>query len=180
MALTWAVSASLAVYPHSLSYFNELAGGPTRGSEHLVDSNIDWGQDLLWLRRWLQEHPEATPFGLVYFGGLDPEVAGIEYTLPPTGSGPGALTRGPQPGWYAVSVTMLRGYHYSVPNGVGGLQHLDGPAFAYFQRFEPVGRAGYSINIYHLTIEQANQARQELGLPLLSPAPAPAGPEPAS
>ena len=38
-----AVGSSLAIYPHSLSYFNELAGGPTKGHYHLIDSNIDWG-----------------------------------------------------------------------------------------------------------------------------------------
>ena len=33
-----------------LSYFNELAGGPTRGWKILSDSNVDWGQDLPRLR----------------------------------------------------------------------------------------------------------------------------------
>ena len=48
-AAAWAVASSLWVYPHSLSYFNEAAGGPAGGHNHLVDSNIDWGQDLLFL-----------------------------------------------------------------------------------------------------------------------------------
>ncbi|MBF6596556.1 MAG: glycosyltransferase family 39 protein, partial [Thermaceae bacterium] len=64
----WTVGSSLSIYPHSLSYFNELAGGPANGHAHLVDSNIDWGQDLLYLKRWLDEHPEARPFGLAYRG----------------------------------------------------------------------------------------------------------------
>jgi hypothetical protein len=61
IALTWSVASSLAIYPHSLSYFNELAGGPENGHAHLVDSNIDWGQDLLYLKAWIDEHPEARP-----------------------------------------------------------------------------------------------------------------------
>jgi hypothetical protein len=173
-ALAWSVTASLLVFPHSLSYFNELVGGPTRGAEHLVDSNLDWGQDVLLLRDWLRRHPEASPLGLAYFGGFDPRVAGIDYELPPLGPvsgsdtiGPDAILRGPRPGWYAISVTLLRGYHYSAPNGTGGQKYLDAHYFTYFQRFEPVARAGYSINIYRLTTEQANEARQELGLPLL-------------
>ncbi len=66
VALAWSVASSLFIYPHSLSYFNELVGGPIHGHAHLHDSNIDWGQDLLYLKRWLDEHPEAQPIGLAY------------------------------------------------------------------------------------------------------------------
>jgi hypothetical protein len=45
IALAGSVASSLWCYPFSLSYFNELAGGPTNGHRHLLDSNIDWGQD---------------------------------------------------------------------------------------------------------------------------------------
>jgi len=57
--LIWSVASSLWFYSHNLSYFNELVGGPTRGHAHLLDSNIDWGQDLLYLKRWLDKHAEA-------------------------------------------------------------------------------------------------------------------------
>jgi hypothetical protein len=173
-ALAWSVVSSLLVYPHNLSYFNELVGGPTHGGEHLVDSNLDWGQDLLELRRWLAEHPEARSLGLVYFGGFDPVAAGLEFTLPPpgpvTGSdrvGPGAVTLGPRPGWFAVSETILRGYGFGVFDGKGGRIWLEGPGYAYFQHFRPVARAGYSIVIYSITAEEANRVRTELGLPPL-------------
>ena len=63
--LAWSVTSSLWVYPHSLSYFNELVGGPKNGYWHLVSSNIEWGQDLLYLKRWLDAHPEAVPVGLL-------------------------------------------------------------------------------------------------------------------
>ncbi|MBA3315648.1 MAG: glycosyltransferase family 39 protein [Planctomycetaceae bacterium] len=33
-------------YPHQLAYFNEGSGGSRRGSEHLLGSNYDWGQDI--------------------------------------------------------------------------------------------------------------------------------------
>jgi hypothetical protein len=62
--LLWSIASSLGVYPHSLSYFNELVGGPANGHAHLLDSNIDWGQDLLLLKEWLDAHPEASPLGL--------------------------------------------------------------------------------------------------------------------
>jgi len=44
-----------------MSYFNEIAGGPDNGHAHLVDSNIDWGQDVFFLKKWMDEHPEARP-----------------------------------------------------------------------------------------------------------------------
>ena len=40
-AVAWSVISSLSVYPHSLSYFNEFAGGPLGGPKVLLDSNID-------------------------------------------------------------------------------------------------------------------------------------------
>lgn len=174
-ALAWSITSSLVVYPHSLSYFNELVGGPKGGHNHLVDSNIDWGQDLLFLKKWLDKHPEARPLGLAYFGQFDPRVGGIEFTIPPRwpapeGDKPGQPQGqfGPRPGWYAISVCTLRGLRFGIPDGKGGRVFLDKPYFTYFQRFEPVAMAGYSIYIYHLTLEDANRVRRELGLPQLT------------
>ena len=48
----WLVTSSLWIYPHSLSYFNEAIGGPLNGSERLLGSNVDWGQDLRYLNWW--------------------------------------------------------------------------------------------------------------------------------
>jgi 4-amino-4-deoxy-L-arabinose transferase-like glycosyltransferase len=48
--LLWSICSSAFIYPHSLAYFNELAGGPQNGHRHLLHSNIDWGQDLLMLK----------------------------------------------------------------------------------------------------------------------------------
>ena len=53
------LASTLSVYPHQLAYFNELAGGPENGHKHLLHSNLDWGQDLLLARTWMQE--EAIP-----------------------------------------------------------------------------------------------------------------------
>jgi hypothetical protein len=36
--------------------------------------------------------------------------------------------------------------------------------YRYFLRFEPVAMAGYSIYIYHITPDEANRVRRELGL----------------
>jgi hypothetical protein len=140
LALTWSVGSSLWVYPHSLSYFNELAGGPSNGHAHLDNSNIDWGQNLLYLKRWLDKHPEAKPLDLAFSGDYDPSFAGIEYSRPPTE---------PQPGWHALSVNEIRSPTHQ---------------YEYFLKLEPVAMAGYSIYIYHITLDEANHVRRELGL----------------
>src|SRR3954447_12595388 len=35
-----------------MAFFNILSGGPAKGPEYLVDSNIDWGQDVKKLKNW--------------------------------------------------------------------------------------------------------------------------------
>jgi hypothetical protein len=178
-SLAWGIGSSLWYWPHSLSYFNELVGGPLYGHAHLVDSNIDWGQDLLLLKRWLEQHPEARPLGLAYFGGFNPRAVGIEHHIPPRsplGAGhpgnergpapkPSDEEIGPRPGWYAISVNFLRGLHFGLRDGAGGRTFVSGPWYTYFlEHYQPVARAGYSIYIYHLTLDDANRVRRAWGL----------------
>jgi len=158
-ALAWSILSSLAVCPHSLSYFNELAGGAKNGHWHLLDSNIDWGQDLLYLRRWYEAHPNARPLGLAVFASFDPAVAGVPCVTVPRGP-PDTLVAvtdtketGPLPGWFAVSVNNI---------------HSRAREYDYFLHFTPVATAGYSIHIYHITVAEANRVRRELGLPELA------------
>lgn len=178
--LVWACLASTAVsslkiYPHSLSYFNEAAGGPLRGHDYLLDSNIDWGQDLLYLKMWLESHGEAHPLGLAYFNFyVDPALAGIKYDLPPPGpevfpeKNAADLTEcGPKPGYYAISVNLLRGCESPIADGQGGFRHAHPRQFEYFRNFQPVAQAGYSIYIYHITPEESEVVRKRIGLPRL-------------
>lgn len=169
--VAWLTASSLWVYPHSLSYFNELVGGPRRGHEHLLDSNIDWGQDLLYLKRWLDEHPGARPFYLTCSAAMDPRLAGIDFLAPSSLSDPvrprpsdDASPSVLQPGWHAASVNMLHGAGFSVADGRGGVQDMTPAYFASLLRREPVAMAGYSIYIYHITLEEANRVRREMGL----------------
>jgi len=76
LLLIHAVS-SLRAFPNYLSYSNELWGGPSKTYRVLTDSNVDWGQGLPAVKRYLQTHA-ATPCWLAYFGSVDP----AQYQLP--------------------------------------------------------------------------------------------------
>ena len=64
-------------YPNYLAYFNFLAGGPEHAYRHLVDSSLDWGQDLPGVRSYVAAHPDEEPFYLSYFGTASPAYYGI-------------------------------------------------------------------------------------------------------
>ena len=130
------------IYPYSLSYFNELAGGPLGGHRYLLDANVDWGQDLIRLKYWIQAHPAARPIFCTQMGFIDPRELGVECQWPPrmpsSENGPQADLI-PEPGWYAISVHELfeRHGHYR-----------------YMQKYHPVDRVGYSTWIYHIPAKQ--------------------------
>jgi Dolichyl-phosphate-mannose-protein mannosyltransferase len=67
------------VAPHFLAYFNEFAGGPRQGYRALVDSNLDWGQDLTGLKSWIDQNQIGEPIWLSYFGMADPRYYGIRH-----------------------------------------------------------------------------------------------------
>jgi hypothetical protein len=77
----WFLWESLWIRPHYLAYFNLFAGGPAHGYRHLVDSSLDWGQDLPGLKQWLDRrglaNQDQMPVYLSYFGTGDPNYYGI-------------------------------------------------------------------------------------------------------
>jgi hypothetical protein len=167
VALLWVALSGARVYPHSLSYFNELAGGPVGGPRYLLDANVDWGQDLWYLKRWYDDHPDARPFHVACYGFVSPAQVGIAAPPPPVwppeedGVSRGRLggkPAGPVPGWHAVSVNLLcdpKGRY-----GYGRYGYL-------LTHFRPVAMVGYSIYIYHITPAEADAVRARLGLPPL-------------
>jgi hypothetical protein len=114
------VAESLMIRPHYLAYFNRLAGGPAHGYRHLVDSSLDWGQDLPGLARWLDSRsPEdaEAPVYLSYFGTARPEYYDIR--AEPL---PGFIDRHRphepeplRPGVYCISATMLQAVYLAAP-----------------------------------------------------------------
>jgi hypothetical protein len=140
-AAAWYGVSVARVHPHYLAYFNEAAGGPANGYRLLVDSSLDWGQDLAGLRDWLAARgiPRAK---LSYFGTADPE-----YHRVPVDLLPGYMLPRPRTTVYevrpgdvvAVSATNLQEV-YVDPEAR--------PLMALLRARAPIGQVGYSILVY--------------------------------
>jgi hypothetical protein len=140
--LSWYVGASLFIHPHYLAYFNEIAGGPSRGYRLLVDSNLDWGQDLPGLAQFMRERGVESVH-LSYFGSDAPARYGIRYDWLPSFElerpASQSETELPRRGWFAISATNLQGLYLPQPE-----------TFAWLREREPVAEIGYSIFVYHV------------------------------
>jgi len=154
-----AIAGPLWTYPHTLSYFNAFAGGPVAGRNHMVDSNLDWGQDLLFLKKWVDAHPDAKPLYVAYWGRIAPELLGIDYELPP----PRDHNEPAPGGYYAVSVNFLMGFQFVAPAGNGRVFRINSEDYALFRQLKPIARAGYSIDIYHVGEEARDEQRAANG-----------------
>jgi len=100
---------SLAAYPHYIAYFNPLVRR-TEAYRHLVDSNLDWGQDLPGLATWLHKHntgDDKLPVYLAYFGNGRPAVYGID-AVPLSRREPIDQILPLRPGLFCVSATSLQ------------------------------------------------------------------------
>jgi 4-amino-4-deoxy-L-arabinose transferase-like glycosyltransferase len=134
LLIVWYIVSSLSIFPHYLAYFNELAGGPENGYKYLIDSNLDWGQDLKGLKRYMEEH-RIERVWLKYFGTASPDYYGIAYNVLPTSPGFATHSERETPRYVAISVSLLQGE----------------PAyFEEFRRREPIAKIGYSIFLYRL------------------------------
>lgn len=144
------LGAVLAIHPHYLSFFNQAAGGPENGYRLLIDSNVDWGQDLLRLGRWMAaEGVEEVNLG--WFGTADP--AYYDVAARPLPGFPRQPYLGlwrdppfdpaaPEPGVYALSVSSL----WELP-----LPPDQKRVYRWFRERPPDDRVGYSILIYKVS-----------------------------
>ena len=149
----WSAWSGLAIYPHYLAYFNEWAGGPEEGWRILVDSNLDWGQDLKGLKRWMNERGvERVKLG--YVGEAYPATYGIEFD--PLPSWPDRWRHplhhdlyppDPAPGLYAISANLIQGRNLADPQ-----------TYAWFREREPIDKVGYSIFIYDVPARGSGRA----------------------
>jgi hypothetical protein len=150
MALIWTATSSLWIFPHSISYFNEAVCGPRNGARHLLNSNIDWGQDLLELRHWQDTRHIQRPFRLAAFGYFEPESIGVTYdSMEPVLLQDPTLDVIP-PGTYAVSANFVYGYPHFIYLGNGSKTYLPAHALSRFRLLRPSALVGYSIYIYEV------------------------------
>lgn len=138
--VVWQVIGTLRYYPYYLTFFNEIVGGPDRGRYILIDSNLDWGQDLPGLKQYADEH-QLKQIRFSYSGATPPEIYQLTtQALPPVY--PAMRNQGawwlhtyyppdPLPGMYAISVNPLMTDNYG-----------------YFRDRPPSAVVGNSIYLY--------------------------------
>lgn len=145
----WFILDSLLIHPDYLAYFNPLAGGPENGWRIVVDSNIDWGQDIKPLGRYLAENGITEPVNVAWLGTGPLSAYGVNgIPLPAWPNAPEEMLYSPfypphpAPGLYVLSVTQLQGVYLSDPR-----------RFAWFQAREPDDKVGYSLFVYDVPAE---------------------------
>lgn len=133
LLLAWQAVSAVGIAPHYLSYFNSFCGGPSEGYRYLVDSSLDWGQDLPSVRRELDARGYRQ-VALCYFGTGRPFYYGLRAVDWKDLDEDAAA----QCDWLAISATALQGAY-------GGSSELA-------EKFKdvPAIRAGYSIFLYDL------------------------------
>jgi len=133
----WYCYSSASIYPHYLSYFNELVGGPDNGYKYLIDANIDWGQDLKGLKHYLVKN-NIHNIKLDYYGPVDPRYYDIDYKR---------LSCAPEKGLIAVSATKLQGLYIKA----GRFKwHTKLDCYNWLKRRKPIHKIGYSIFVYDI------------------------------
>lgn len=136
LMLFWLLAETAAAYPGYLAYFNETVGGSKNGYKYVTDSNVDWGQDLKRLQKFVEEN-NIDKIRIDYFGGGD-----VGHYL-----GDKAIIwhahMGQEPGWYAISATFLENSLYDkITEGK--------PDYQWLREREPDANIGGSILIYNI------------------------------
>jgi 4-amino-4-deoxy-L-arabinose transferase-like glycosyltransferase len=128
----WCAASVIANAPHYGSYFNEIIGGSANGYKYFVLTNVDAGQDLYYLRDYLNEKG-ITDFRFKFYGyptlysNSLPKFMGIPYN---------ELGCGYQEGVVAISASFLSGNR---------------SCYGWLMNETPMKRIGYSIFVYNIT-----------------------------
>ncbi len=123
--------STLLTHPREIAYFSETVGGERQGYRYLLDSNLDWGQDLLRLRELLSRRA-LTSIPLAYGGTAQPRSYGINAKPFPTEA---QVQAGTFRGLAALSIGVLMGSPQT---------------YAWVTAYPLVDRAGASIMVYDL------------------------------
>ncbi|MFO0677989.1 MAG: glycosyltransferase family 39 protein [Polyangiaceae bacterium] len=154
LGLAHHVVAAVRIAPHDLAFFSDAVGGPSRGARYLADSNLDWGQDVGTLGRWMALREPPRRLYLSYFGSADPRAYGVRFWPAPNACPhPAPWSREPEPEagkeYLAVSAMNLQGVFFQDPS-----------AYAWLGGRVPVAILGHSISVFDITGDLA--AHREL------------------
>ncbi len=146
--VAWMLLGTVRAWPHFLPYFNEVAGGSDGGVRLLADSNLDWGQDLPGLRRWLDRNGYDGAY-LAYFGNADPSRYGIRYRyLPGWLYTPREAEQGvgyhPEPEILAISRSVYQGFWLPDEN-----------LYRWVSGYPRLASIGHSIDVYDISGDPA-------------------------
>ncbi|MDW8068687.1 MAG: phospholipid carrier-dependent glycosyltransferase [Anaerolineae bacterium] len=147
LCLVWLVFGTMRIFPHYLTFFNELAGGPYGGHRYLVDSNLDWGQSFKALREWMNSQAIEIENESVYISFYtygEPSLYGIAYRSytweTPEDGVPLVYSRfNPPPGLHIIGATTLQGVFVGEPDN-----------FDWFRHREPIARPGIALFVYRV------------------------------
>lgn len=158
--------SSLRIAPHQLAYFNEFVGGPEQAYRYLSDSNLDWGQDLKGLKKYVQKENLPIIY-LSYFGLASPSYYGIRCQYVP-GTWP---LKWPPPTDKVPATAPRKILAISVYNLQDAGRPYD-PLFRWLWTRSPVAKIGYSIFVYDLTgdaegLRKLQQTYAKAGIPEL-------------
>jgi 4-amino-4-deoxy-L-arabinose transferase-like glycosyltransferase len=123
--IAWMAVSGARSHPNYLAYFNESAG--RRPDRIVVDSDLDWRQDLVLVGRRLRQYRAgAITLDLDPWAFPNADIYESLYGLPPVL--PEAAT--PAPGWHVIGLTPL---------------HLAAHGDAWYERLPPVERVGGTL-----------------------------------
>lgn len=127
--LAFNIVSVVRTFPHFIPYANEAFGGPSNLYRSLIDSNLDWGQDIPLLTAYLSDR-NITDYRVSLFSTVPRNVYGLDYDSVPMDH---EITGSP---YYGVVVISLSQLYY--------------PAYRYewLQSQKPTATLGHSINIY--------------------------------
>lgn len=163
--IAWSYLTALASHPHHISYFNPLVGGASNGLRHLADSNVDCGQDLLFLRDWLEDIGSDRPIALAYTGPVSPDLYGISHCSPARqlGLADDCLQCQAVTEVIVISANLLVGRTSYSPISER-MERLPAAAVSELAKVRPLARIGGSLLAYHvrpspLTIRHRKELR---------------------
>jgi len=138
--LIWYLTETVSIAPNFIAYFNELVGGAKNGYKYVVDSNLDWGQDLKKLAEFANQN-KINKIKVDYFGGGSPKYY-LGDKFEPWSSSKGQPEAN---SWLAVSLTFLQN---SQGQPAPGFERKPEESYSWLKDKKPFERIGYSIFIY--------------------------------